>query len=418
MLTELGIKAAKPREKPYKLFDERGLFLLVNTDGRRWWRFKYRFQRREKLLSLGVYPDVPLKRAREKRDEARRLVADGIDPSAKRKAEKAALADTFEAVAREWLEMKRKALAAVTADKRLRRFETFLFPRLGRHPIASITAPEFLEALRRVERHGRNETAHRLRSESGQIFRYAIATGRAQRDITADLRGALTPVTVRNHSAITDPAGIGQLLRAIDAYQGRQQITEFALKLAPLVFVRPGELRAARWEEFDLESAEWRIPASRMKMRETHIVPLSSQAVALLRELALVTGPDGYVFPGMRDSNRPMSNNALTAALRRMGYTGEEMTWHGFRSLASTALNERGFPPDVIELQLAHKERNEVRAAYNRAQRLDDRRKMMQAWADYLDQLKAAATSPGAGPKIDIADSGHSSLTSGPEAEL
>jgi integrase len=388
MLTETQIRAARPREKPYKLYDERGLSMLVKPRGSPCWHFKYRFERREKLISLGTYPDVPLRRAREKRDEARRLVADGVDPSAKRKAEKAALADTFEAVTREYLEMKRRALAETTAEKRLSRFEAFLFPRLGKRPISKITPPEFLDALRRVERHGKNETAHRLRSESGQIFRYAIATGRADRDITADLRGALAPVIVRNHAAITDPVGIAQLLRAIDGYQGRQPLTEAALKLAPLVFVRPGELRAARWEEINLQAAEWRIPAARMKMRQQHIVPLSRQAVAILGDLAGVTGPDGFVFPGMRNSSRPMSNNAVTAALRRMGYTGEEMTWHGFRSLASTALNEQGFPPDVIELQLAHKERNEVRAAYNRAQRLEERRRMMQAWADYLDSLK------------------------------
>src|SRR5579871_4146243 len=388
MLTEAALRAAKPRQKPYKLFDERGLYLLVKADGNLGWRFKYRFEGREKLISLGVYPDVPLKRARERRDEARRQVADGVDPGAKRKAEKAALADTFEAVAREYLDMKRNALAKTTADKRLNRFESFLFPYLGSRPISKITAPEFLAALKRVERHGKNETAHRLRSESGQIFRYAIATGRAERDITADLRGALIPVVVRNHAGITDPAAIAQLLRAIDGYKGRQPITEAALRLAPLLFVRPGELRAACWEEINLDSAEWRIPAARMKMREAHIVPLSRQALAILRELNLVTGPDGFVFPGMRDANRPMSNNAITAALRRMGYSGEEMTWHGFRSLASTTLNEQGFPPDVIELQLAHRERNEVRAAYNKAQRLDERRKMMQAWADHLDLLR------------------------------
>jgi integrase len=390
MLTETRIRAAKPAAKPYKVFDERGLFMLVKPNGNPCWHFKYRFEGREKLISLGTYPNVPLKRAREKRDDARRLVADGVDPSARRKAEKAALSDTFEAVAHEYLEVKRKSLAQTTADKRLSRFEAFLFPRIGTRPISRITVPEFLEALRRIERHGKNETAHRLRSESGQIFRYAIATARAERDITVDLRGALAPVVVRNHASITDPAGIGQLLRAIDGYQGRQQTTEAALKLAPLVFVRPGELRAARWEEISLEAAEWRIPAARMKMRDIHIVPLSRQAMEVLTDLAEITGPSGFVFPGMRDPNRPMSNNAITAALRRMGYTGEEMTWHGFRSLASTALNEQGYPPDVIELQLAHKERNEVRAAYNKAQRLDERRKMMQSWADYLDRLKGA----------------------------
>jgi integrase len=290
----------------------------------------------------------------------------------------------------EWLQMKSGALAAVTADKRKRRFEAFVFPHLGNRPISSIAAPDFLAVLKRVEARGKNETAHRLRSESEQIFRYAIATGRATRDITADLRGVLAPVVVTNHAAITEPVRIGQLLRAIDGYRG-QPVTEAAFKLAPLVFVRPGELRKARWQEINLDASEWRIPAARMKMREQHIVPLARQTVEILRELVPLTGAEGFVFPGLQDSNRPMSENTLIAALRRIGYSGDDMTWHGFRSLASTALKEQGFPPDVIELQLAHKERNEVRAAYNRAQRLDERRKMMQAWADYLDKLKAGA---------------------------
>jgi integrase len=394
MLTETEIRTARPRERPYKVFDERGLYMIVTPDGGRWWRFKYALGGKEKLVSLGTYPDVSLKRAREKRDDFRKLVADGIDPSAKRQADKSASADTFEAISREWFTMKRKALAEVTADRRQRRFEAFVFPQLGSRPIRTITVPEFLAVLKRVEERGLHETAHRLRSESGQIFRYAVATGRAERDITGDLRGALAPVVVTNHAAITEPARVGELLRAIDGYRG-QPVTEAALKLAPLVFVRPGELRKARWSEFDLDTAEWRIPAERMKMREQHIVPLAAQAIAILRELQPLTGPQGYVFPGLRDPNRPMSENALTAALRRMGYTGDEMTWHGFRSLASTALNESGFPPDVIELQLAHAERNKVRAAYNRAQRLTERRTMMQQWADYLDQLKAASAVAG-----------------------
>jgi integrase len=393
MLSEMAVRAARPAEKPYKLFDERGLFLYVTAAGGRVWRFKYRFEGREKLISFGLYPDVGLKQARDRRDDARRLLASGVDPSAKRQSEKEARADTFEAVTREWFEMKRKSLAATTHEKRQQRFETFIFPYLGNRPITSVTAPDLLATLKRVEVRGKHETAHRLRSECGQIFRYAIASGRAERDVAADLRGALAPVVVTNHAAITDPARIGELLRAIDGYRGRGlPTTETALRLAPLVFVRPGELRKARWSEFSFgaKEPEWRIPAERMKMREQHIVPLSHQAVALLRELAPLTGPDGYVFPSPRDPNRPMSENALTAALRRMGYTGDEMTWHGFRSMASTCLNEQGWSPDLIELQLAHAERDEVRGAYNRAQRLADRRKMMQAWADYLDQLRAS----------------------------
>lgn len=385
-LSEQKLRNAKPEQKPYKLFDERGLFVIVRPDGAKWWRLKYRLGGVEKGLSLGIYPDTSLKLAREKRDEARKLIAAGVDPSAKRQAERVSLADTFEAIAREWLA--KQPFTAKTLAKAEWTFNDLIFPYLGSRPIATITAPDVLAVVRRLEFRGKLETAHRTKQRIGQVLRYAIATGRAERDVTADLRGALAPVVVTNHAAVTEPAKIGELLRAIDGYRG-QPATEAALKLAPLVFVRPGELRAAAWSEFDLDAAEWRIPASRMKMKEAHIVPLSAQAIAILRDLQPVTGPDGYVFPGLRDPNRPMSENAITAALRRMGYTGDEMTWHGFRSLASTALNEQGFAPDVIELQLAHKERNKVRAAYNRAQRLAERRQMMQAWANYLDGLKA-----------------------------
>lgn len=390
MLTETAIRAAKATDKPVKLFDTGGLYLLVNPSGARWWRLKYRISGREKLLSLGVYPDVPLKRARDRRDESRRLLADGIDPSAQRQATKAARSETFEAIAREYFEVRRKGLADSTFQKRLKRFEDFVFPYLGKKPIASITAPEFLGVLKRVEARGIHETAHRLRSESGQVFRYAIATGRAERDVTADLRGALTPVVVKNHAAIVEPTRIGELLRAIHGYHG-QPATECALKLAPLVFVRPGELRKAEWTEFDLDKAEWRIPAKRMKMREQHIVPLSLQAVELLRELHPITGSGKFVFPSVTNAERPLSENTVNASLRRLGFAGEEMTGHGFRSMASTCLNEQGWAPDVIELQLAHAERDQVRGAYNRAQRLADRRKMMQTWSDYLDGLRAGA---------------------------
>jgi integrase len=391
MLTETTVKNAKPKERPYKLYDERGLYLLVSQDGGRWWRFRYVLGGKEKLLSLGTYPDVTLKRAREKRDEGRRLVADGIDPSAKRRAEKVAQADTFEAIAREWME--KQHFAAATLEKAEWTFKDLIYPFLGSRPVGSLTPPEILEVLRRLERRGKHETAHRTKQRISQVIRYAIATGRAERDITADLRGALTPIKTRNHAAITEPAQVGALLRAIDAYSG-QPATEAALKLAPLLFVRPGELRAARWAEFRLDGdePEWRIPAERMKMAEYHVVPLSKQAVAILKDLQSVTGPEGFVFPGVNEPNRPMSETCLTVALRRMGYSGEQMTWHGFRAMASTLLNEQGWHPDLIELQLAHRERNKVRAAYNRAQRLEERRKMMQAWADYLDALKSGAS--------------------------
>jgi integrase len=387
MLNEIKIRNAKAREKPYKLFDERGLFLIVRPDGGRWWRLKYQLNGKEKGFSLGTYPDVSLKRAREKRDDARKLVVDGIDPSAKRQAEKVAEAFTFEAVAREWLG--KQQFAPATLEKAIWTFEDLLFPFIGSRPVVQLTAPEVLEVLRRLERRGKHETAHRTKQRVGQVLRYAIATGRAERDVTADLRGALTPIKVQNHAAITDPVKIGELLRAIDGYRG-QPPTEAALKLSPILFPRPGMLRAAPWSEFalDAKEPEWRIPKERMKMGEYHIVPLPTQAVAILRELRALTGPDGLVFPGLRDPNRPMSEVALTAALRRMGYSGDEMTWHGFRTVASTCLNELGFHPDLIELQLAHQERNKVRAAYNKAQRLPERRKMMQAWADHLDELK------------------------------
>jgi integrase len=265
--------------------------------------------------------------------------------------------------------------------------KSFLYPNVGTRPIASITAQELLAALRRIEARGTNETAHRVRSLAGRVFRYAVATGRAHHDVSADLKDALAPVKSRNFASLTEPVRVGELLRAIEGYSG-QPITAFALKLAPLVFVRPGELRGAEWAEFDLEGAEWRIPAARMKIGEQHIVPLSRQAVAMLREAHILTGRGRYVFPSLLSAERPMSNNTVNAALRRLGYGSDEQTGHGFRSMASTLLNEQRFPPDVIELQLAHRERNKVRAAYNRAQRLAERKQMMQAWADHLDALR------------------------------
>jgi integrase len=389
MLSEPQIRAAKAKEKPYKLFDERGLFLLVSTTGARLWRLKYRHGGVEKLLALGAYPDVSLKRAREKRDEARTRVADGVDPSAERRAQRTAQADSLEAVAREWL-AKQRHLAVGTLKRDRDRLENYILPYLGKRPVSAVSAPELLAALRRIESRGTHETAHRTRAVVGRVLRYAIATGRAERDVSADIRGALTPVAVRNFPAITEPRRIGELLRAIDGYAG-QPATAYALKLAPLVFVRPGELRAAEWSEFDLDAAMWRIPAARMKLRREHLVPLSRQAIALLRELEPITGSGKYLFPSLRTESRPISDNTLNAALRRLGFEKDEMVAHGFRSIASTCLNEQGFNADVIELQLAHAERDEVRGAYNRAQRMADRKQMMQAWADYLDGLRAGA---------------------------
>lgn len=389
-LTELQIRSAKAAEKPIKLFDSGGLYLLVNPNGSRWWRLKYRYGGKERGISVGVYPDVSLKLARTNRDQARRLIAQGTDPSAHRKASKLARSETFQTIAEEWLALQAKSLAPVTFNKARWMLSEFVYPRLGSRPINEVTPPDLLAALRMIESRGKRETAHRTKQRVGQIFRYAIATGRAERDISADLRGALAPVVTKNHAAITEPTAIGQLLRAIDSYTG-QPMTHAALKLAPLVFVRPGELRHAEWSEIDLDAAEWRIPAHRMKMRELHIVPLSKQAIEILRGLRPLTASGRYVFPSLRTSDRPMSENTINAALRRLGYGNDEMTGHGFRAMASTCLNEQGWHPDVIELQLAHAERNKVRAAYNRATRLADRRKMMQSWANYLDVLRAGA---------------------------
>lgn len=393
MLSDTKVRGAKPRARPYKLFDERGLFILVYPNGRRGWRFRYRFAGREKLISFGSYPDTTLKRAREKRDEARRLLADNIDPAQKRRAEKVANANTFEAIAREWLALAAKppkesrVLSDVTISKARRRLEAHVFPYIGRWPIIEIAVRDVLSVLRRIEAQGSHETAHRVRSLCGRVIRYAIATGRAERDVTADLKGALAPIGTRNLAAITDPARVGELLRAIDTYQGHPSV-QYAFRLAPLVFVRPGELRHAEWSEIDFDNAEWRISAERMKMREQHLVPLSRQSIELLRELYPLTGTGRFLFPSVRTDKRPISDNSLNAALRRLGYTKDEMTVHGFRSVASTLLNETGWDPDLIEKQLAHIDRNRVRAAYNRAERLAERRNMMQAWADYLDALR------------------------------
>ena len=390
-LKNTAIRNAKPGPKAQRLFDAGGLYLEVAPAGGKWWRFKYRFEGKEKRLSLGVYPEVSLAEAREKRDAARKLIAQGIDPAAVRKDQKAAAeeqADTFEAVAREWHKKFSPTWTESHASRIFRRLEKDVFPWFGSRPIREIAAPELLATLRRIEARGAVETAHRALQNCGQVFRYAVATGRADRDPSGDLRGALPPSKEKHHASLTEPKAIAALLRAIDDYQG-SHVTRCALKLAPLVFVRPGELRHAEWSEIDFEAAEWRIPASKMKMREKHIVPLSLQALEVLREVQPLTCAGRYVFPSTRSAARPMSENTVTAALRRMGFGTDEMTGHGFRSMACTLLNEMGWHRDAIERQLAHAERNAVRAAYNFAEHLPERRRMMQAWADYLDKVKA-----------------------------
>lgn len=392
-LTDTSIRSAKPQDKPAKLFDGGGLFLLVTPNGGKWWRLKYRFGGKEKLLSLGVYPAISLKEARKRREEAKEQIALGIDPGANRKAVKEAVraeaVNSFEVVAREWHDKQKDTWVKSHGDKIFARFTNDIFPIIGAKPIGTVTAPELLEALRRIEARGAVETAHRTLQNCGQVFRYAIATGRAERDPAADLRGALTPIKHTSFASITEPKEIGALLRDIDAYQGNIIVCA-ALRMAPYVFVRPGELRRAEWEEFNLEAKEpeWRIPASRMKMRKLHIVPLAPQVVSILQDLHRYTGNGRYLFPSMRAKSAPISDVTLLAALRRMGYDKESMTVHGFRSMASTLLNEQGYNRDWIERQLAHGERNTVRAAYNYAEYLPERRRMMQEWADYLDELR------------------------------
>lgn len=392
-LTDTAIRNAKPGPKPLRLYDEKGLYLEVRPTGAKWWRFKYRFGGVAKLLSLGVYDEITLKKARDRRDEARKLLADGIDPSQHRKATKAARADraanSFEVVAREWYEKQAPGWAEHHGDRILRRFERDIFPWIGGRPVAEITAPELLAVLRRIEERGAIETAHRALGNCGQVFRYAIATGRAERDPSPDLRGALPPPQGEHFAAVTDPARVGDLLRALDGYQGTLTV-KCALRLAPLVFVRPGELRRAQWADFDLEAAEWRYHVT--KTGTDHIVPLSSQAGAILRELQALTGRGQYVFPGARSPKRPMSDNAILAAMRRAGIAKDEMSGHGFRAMARTILDEvLHFPPHLIEHQLAHAVRDPNGRAYNRTAHLTERRAMMQQWADYLDKVKAGA---------------------------
>ena len=385
MLTETKIKALKPRSAPYRVADAKGLCIEVRPTGAKLWRVRYRYSGTARMLGLGEWPAVSLAGAHDRRDDARKLLAQGIDPSAARKEAKQADAQTFETIAREWLG--RREVSEATAAKDHWLLEDHALPALGAKPITAITAADVLTLLQKLEDRGLLETASRVRSTISAIFRHAVATLRAQGDPTVALRGAIKSAKVKHHAAITDPRKLGDLLRALHGYGGGF-VVACALKLTPLVFTRPGELRHAEWSEIDLDASEWRIPAAKMKMRSEHIVPLSRQSVAILRDLHALTGRGRYVFPSPRSVQRPMSENAITAALRSLGYDGDTMTAHGFRSTASTLLHELGHPSDVIERQLAHKERNAVKDAYNRAQHLPERRKMMQAWADYLDGLR------------------------------
>jgi integrase len=392
-LSEIKVRNAKLQARAYKLFDGGGLYLFVTPSGGKLWHFKYRFNNKEKKLAFGSYPEISLLDARIKRDEARSQLAHGIDPGVVRKAQKQAQtqeAETFEIVAREWHKRFFSTWSGKYAETLMSRLELYVFPWIGKKPIAEIKPPEMLSVLRRIESRGTLDTAHRVKIICGQVFRYAVSTGRAERDSTSDLRGALPRTQKTHRAAITEPKKVGSLLRSIDAYQG-SFIVKCALKLAPLVFLRPGELRHGEWEEISFEDAEWNIAGSKMKMKEPHLTPLSRQAIAILKELHKLTGNGKYIFPG-RTSQRPMSDNAILAALRNMGYAKEEMSGHGFRAMARTMLDEvLQFRPDIIEHQLAHAVRDPNGRAYNRTSHLAERKKMMQTWADYLDGLKIGA---------------------------
>lgn len=398
-LTDTACRNARynPEGSGNKPSDGGGLFLLLMPNGSKAWRLAYRFAGKQKMLSLGVYPTVSLKDARTQRDEAKRLLAQGIDPSTHRQQTKAinmaAAANSFEVIAREWLIKRKGELVDGTLTRMESSFEADVFPYIGKRPITEITAAEVLVLLRKIEKRGSVETAHRVKQRIGQVFRYAIGTQRAERNPVPDLKAALKTVEAESFAHIKEPKRIGDLMRAIYAYDGTA-VVKAALRLAPLVFVRPGNLRQAEWKEIDLEAATWRIPAEKMKMKQPHIVPLSTQAVAILRDIKQLTGnhPERqpYVFPSARAGGRPMSDNAILTALRTMGIPKEEMTGHGFRHMASTMLNEMGWDADWVEVQLAHKDTS-VRGRYNFASYLDGRTRMMQAWADHLDGLRDGA---------------------------
>lgn len=386
-LTDTTLRNAKPSEKQIKLFDGHGLFLLIAPSGTKAWRLKYSFHGKEKLISLGLYPTVSLKEARERAATARKDIENGIDPSEKRKLKKSACQNTFEGVALEWHEQNKHKWSEVYAKTIMHRMKRNLFPQIGSKPVHLVSAPELLALLRKIEARGAKDIPHIVRSICSSVFRYAIATGRAERDPAADLKGALAPRVRRNLPSQTTPEAVGHLMIAIDNYPGTF-VVRSALQLMALTFCRTGELRNAEWREIDLEDGLWRIPAERMKMSRDHLIPLSRQSVAILRKLQAYSGKDVYVFPNYKTEKRSMSKSALLGAIRRLGFENDEMCPHGFRSMASTMLNELGYNGDWIERQLAHVPRNIIRGIYDRAEYLPERRKMMQAWADYLDELR------------------------------
>lgn len=390
-LTDTEAKNAKPLEQPYKLTDGEGMYLLVKPNGGKYWRLKYRVAGKEKVLALGVYPAIKLQAARKRRMEARELLTAGKDPGGERKAEKrykrVLAANTFQAVAREWYDNQCEKWSAAHAGAVLKRLEDELFPGLGARPIAEIDAPELLDVLRGIERRDVLELVSKVRIIAGQVFRYAIATGRAKYDPSRDLRGALKTREVQHYARLSE-AELPEFLVKLETFNG-EALTRLAIKLLVLTFVRTGELRGATWTEFDTDKREWRIPAERMKTRAEHLVPLSAQAIEVLEQLKEITGEREQVFPNEHHPKRSMSENTILFALYRMGYQGRA-TGHGFRATASTILNEQGWDADVIERQLAHKEANKVRAAYHHSEYLAERKKMMQGWADFLDAKQRA----------------------------
>ena len=394
-LTATQVKQSRSKDKAYKLSDGGGLYLLVNPNGSRYWRYKYRYGGKEKVLALGVYPEVSLKKARQKHQTARETLAQGADPGEERKLKKLtrhlAAAESFEAVAKEWFDMTMAEKSRSYHDRTKRILEKDLYPALGTRPIKAITAPELLAALRRIEGRGAGDIAHRARQTSGQIFRYAVATGRSERDPSSDLKGALKPRRKKHYAAITDPSEVGRLLLAMDGFEGTA-VVKTALLISPLLFQRPGEIRAMEWSEIDWEQGRWELPAEKMKMRLPHIVPLSDQAIALLLSLEPITGRGRYVFPSARGASRCLSENGVRSALRTLGYDNDTVTPHGFRAMARTILDEvLGDRVDWIEHQLAHAVRDANGRAYNRTAHIEGRKEMMQAWADYLDDLRAKA---------------------------
>ncbi len=387
MLTDRAVRAIQPAARPFKITDSQGLYLLVTKSGAKCWRYDYRFLDKRKTLAIGTYPDVSLRQAREARDEAKRKLRNGIDPGLKHMPGDN---ETFQAIALEWHSKNADTWKQTTATQIKKRLERHIFPWIGNYQINEIKAPLLLSVLRRIEAGGSAYLANNMRSTCGRIFRYGVACGYCDRDPSGDLKGALSPAAGNHFASITNPRELGQLLRDLDNYQGTFIVRQ-ALRFAPYVFVRPGELRNAEWLETDAPAKEWRIPSRKMKKKRPHIVPLSVQAISIIDEVRPLTGDSRYLFPNIRNINVPFNNTTFNSALRRMGYTADQLTGHGFRSTASTLLHEQGWGSDIIERQLSHLEGNKVKAAYNYAEHLPERRKMMQAWADYLDGLKAGA---------------------------